>query len=376
MIFEEESKIDKDDQEVASPLAKRNHPDIKEKANVENPTQLPLSSIPQTPSTNPTSRSSKPTPGQSTLMNFFSKVPKSTSKDPTLTTSFSSPALPKFSSFTQHRQSVSGFLSSPPLPSFKAPYQHTASSTPSSAPKYQQLYLELGQKNLGPITCKECGMSYHRGQQEDEALHDQYHKKAIGGIDWPGYKKEEPIWENAVIGDKIIVIDWTKSSAHEKKKALEILEMVTKELGAVPISSESLAEQNMKFYLYIVKKKVVGCALVEPLEKAFRRIPPSSSSSSSNDSQSTTTTNKSNDGIVQCEETPSRVVLGISRIWVLASYRRRQIASTLISTLLKKFCFGMSLRPDQDLAFSQPTADGIRLAVKVSGRQDFLVYFD
>jgi hypothetical protein len=33
-------------------------------------------------------------------------------------------------------------------------------------------------------------MPYVRGQPEDEQIHDRYHRAALGGIDYPGYKNE------------------------------------------------------------------------------------------------------------------------------------------------------------------------------------------
>lgn len=39
-----------------------------------------------------------------------------------------------------------------------------------------QYQIYAGQKKFGGFLCKECGLYYSRGEQEDEAEHDKYHK--------------------------------------------------------------------------------------------------------------------------------------------------------------------------------------------------------
>lgn len=51
--------------------------------------------------------------------------------------------------------------------------------------RYEQLFLDLGQRNFGATTCPECQMSYSRGQGEDDAIHEAYHRATVGGIDYP-----------------------------------------------------------------------------------------------------------------------------------------------------------------------------------------------
>lgn len=51
------------------------------------------------------------------------------------------------------------------------------------------MYIDFGQKGLGPKTCKVCGMSYNVGYIEDENQHKQYHNFIVGGIDYPVIKK-------------------------------------------------------------------------------------------------------------------------------------------------------------------------------------------
>lgn len=102
--------------------------------------------------------------------------------------------------------------SAPTTPSSSTSESIIASKLPL---KYQQLYLDLGQKQ-GPILCPVCGMSYHRGQTEDEAVHDSWHRKIVAGVEWPGYKTEI-VAEVFAGGSKIVAVT-RESSAFEKRK--------------------------------------------------------------------------------------------------------------------------------------------------------------
>jgi hypothetical protein len=61
----------------------------------------------------------------------------------------------------------------------------THARTEKRTVKYEQLYLELGQKHFGPVTCSECHMSYSRGADEDDTLHNRFHRAVVGGINYP-----------------------------------------------------------------------------------------------------------------------------------------------------------------------------------------------
>lgn len=50
--------------------------------------------------------------------------------------------------------------------------------------------LQRDDDKLKRYHCPQCGMPYVRGQPEDEQIHDRYHRAALGGIDYPGYKNE------------------------------------------------------------------------------------------------------------------------------------------------------------------------------------------
>ena len=74
-----------------------------------------------------------------------------------------------------------------------------------------------------------------------------------------------------------------------------------------------------------------------------------------------------------CSESPEPVMCGISRIWVLADFRRARVATSLVECLRSNFYQDHYLADDQ-FAFSDPTMDGIKFASKYMKTQEFLVY--
>ncbi|KAF9951431.1 N-acetyltransferase esco2 [Mortierella alpina] len=159
--------------------------------------------------------------------------------------------------------------------------------------------------------CPHCGMPFIRGQQEDEQIHDRYHRAVLGGIDHPGYKNEvvvaqfnDPDFGNGssinssisntvkgsnnfsgdssldhvLSGSRIVMVSMSESgrsnsaasggSSSEKKKVKEVLQMMNKELGSVDFDPEQL--EACKVFLYISgKKKVVGCVIAEQIRQGY-----------------------------------------------------------------------------------------------------------
>ena len=64
---------------------------------------------------------------------------------------------------------------------------------------------------------------------------------------------------------------------------------------------------------------------------------------------------------------------GISRIWVLADFRRGRVASCLVDCMRAGFFLDHYLDKDE-FAFSDPTLDGISFASKYMQSNEFLVY--
>jgi N-acetyltransferase len=212
--------------------------------------------------------------------------------------------------------------------------------------KFEQLFLNIGQKNAAsvPFACPDCSMTYFRGQSSDELSHQKYHSAVVKGIFIP-----EKDGEKKVVIDEdnvVVMILYSETKCVIKKRLLEIVEVMRNDLGAVEMESSFL--DKCTFFLYLTKRRAVGCAVVGPVKYAFRN----------NDKDSIS---------VPC-------ICGISRIWVSEKYRRNQIATTILDTVKLKYVYGTQLS-NNDIAFSQPTELGKKLAVRYLG-ENFLVYME
>lgn len=69
-------------------------------------------------------------------------------------------------------------------------------------------------------------------------------------------------------------------------------------------------------------------------------------------------------------------ILGVSRIWTSSSHRKHGVASTLLHAAKSNFLYGMTISKEE-MAFSQPTESGGKLARRWYGRDaGWLVYID
>ena len=74
------------------------------------------------------------------------------------------------------------------------------STLATSGKKLTQLHLDLGQKDVGVYTCKECGMEYDLVKSDEVSLHTKYHASVVGGIDFNfTQKRVSSVCENIVI---------------------------------------------------------------------------------------------------------------------------------------------------------------------------------
>lgn len=72
-------------------------------------------------------------------------------------------------------------------------------------------------------------------------------------------------------------------------------------------------------------------------------------------------------------EEPVAAVLGIAQVWVAPAWRRQGVARALLDAAAAHAVHGYAV-PRAEVAFSQTTAAGGRLAVAYAGRPDFMVY--
>ncbi|CAB4030578.1 Hypothetical predicted protein, partial [Paramuricea clavata] len=138
-------------------------------------------------------------------------------------------------------------------------------TSPSGSPvsnKKEQMFLDLGQKNFGHITCPTCNMVYTSAQPEDEAYHVKFHHTVVSGLRFKGWKTERVV-EHFDDGRVIVVLPQDPPS--HLKKVSSVRTVVDDELG---FSSEtSMRMQDSKTYMFVADKKVVGCVVAVVIQE-------------------------------------------------------------------------------------------------------------
>ncbi|KAL8125788.1 protein CHROMOSOME TRANSMISSION FIDELITY 7-like [Apium graveolens] len=259
---------------------------------------------------------------------------------------------------------------------------------------YAQFHLEFGQSDFLLHTCSTCGFKYATGDQEDEKLHNSFHKTYTHGIQFKGWRNERVI-HVAEEGRILLVLDGDPPA--QWKKVQEVVKMMEMELG-----EGWICNKDCKVYLFISSNRISGCLVAQPIEKAYRIVCSAEDGTSSSNSSKKTRSgsdilqfgsvsfqrervksassskishvlDESLRGVILCEKEAMSAVCGIRAIWVAPAYRRKQIATHLLDALRKSFCSDSVLEKSQ-LAFSQPTSVGKALASAYSGTVSFLVY--
>ena len=181
-----------------------------------------------------------------------------------------------------------------------------------------QMIIDAGQKKIGET----CGtIFYTLGDPSDEKHHEK--------LKMPPWKTERVVGQFHA-GYVICV----KPGDHEShwNKVKEVLSVVDKDLGFLDVGIRW--PEQTKVYLYIADKKVVGFLLAESIASAFM-IP----------------TKADGEKVYCCTEKSQPVKCGISRIWVLAEYRWKEIATGLVNSMKSSFCPNHYLK-DDEFAFS------------------------
>ena len=242
---------------------------------------------------------------------------------------------------------------------------------PAKKVRMTQMQIDLGGK-LSRL-CKGCGMDYVPCNAEDAALHKDFHRLNIDGVELGrGFVKEVKTVKRLGQGESIVLVD-DKCSIAARRKVRKVLDVVTKDLGAVEITEDQLwgnfrkgrirkqdskveeqGETCFKAFLYCDGDKCVGLCLAERIYTASKVIGPESAESA----RYLSSTRSSS---ILTETSTDAVLLGISRIWTSKSHRLKGIASTLLDCARDNFFYGIEV-PKKMVAFSQPTESGGLLA--------------
>ncbi|BDA40851.1 probable N-acetyltransferase ESCO1 [Coccomyxa sp. Obi] len=153
----------------------------------------------------------------------------------------------------------------------EVPRQQTAARNSHSESKrpLTQLHLDLGQANFACKTCKLCGMTYAPGEENDERVHAAYHASLVRGVAFAGWQTERVVRRDEP-GGRILLILPTDCPAH-LRKVKEISDLLEDQLGLV---NGWLLSTPCKVYLYVAaSKRVVGCAMIQAVSRAYRAMP-------------------------------------------------------------------------------------------------------
>ncbi|OQO01515.1 hypothetical protein B0A48_12549 [Cryoendolithus antarcticus] len=276
-----------------------------------------------------------------------------------------------------------------------------------------QMQISLGQETQK--RCRDCGMEYIASSAEDRQLHDKYHRQHAEGCDvgkdFITKAREGSVFSGAIDGDAIVAVD-SRDTVWRRKRVRTALDVVQRELGAVEIPGEKLWEPGRHVaYFYVRGTKCVGFLLAERIAEAREvvapaRPPPTSrrtivieatrplSSLAALKARRTASQASEEAALDSAEplefETTTRPAkLGISRIWTSPTHRSQGIAVSLLDRALSHhdsqiavnvMSLAQQTNPvlsKADVAFSQPTQMGTRLARKWHGRaHGWLVYAD
>ncbi|CAN2390713.1 post-translational protein acetylation [Pristimantis euphronides] len=293
-------------------------------------------------------------------------VPKDLDKkDSTVYPIFSTPSMTKKRPLDFRGELMSPVCSSSPMSSSPAVNKVPKPNRKKDAKRVadDQLIIDAGQKNFGPMSCGTCGMVYSASSLEDDAQHAQYHQRLLESIRYVSWKKERVVAE--FWNGKIVMI-CPGDPKYALRKAEEVRELVDTELGfqQTILSSPS----RTRTYLYVSgDKRIVGCLIAEPIKQAFRVV------SEPTSSESAPASVLERHRAWRCSSEAQPAICGISRIWVFALMRRKSVASRLVDTMRSSFVYGSHLTTDE-IAFSDPTPDGKLFASTYCGVPNFLVY--
>ena len=300
----------------------------------------------------------------------LSTPPSSPPPPPRLTPPPVSTRKPTFSFLKRKRSSPKDLGNGSPLTEVNSNSVRSSTDPPSKKPQpppLRQMQLDLG--TVVRKTCASCGMEYVPSNAEDTELHRKYHDRNSAGIDLgKAFVKANAsrwVYEAARFDEGYVVIVDRKSSPAAKSQAKKVLEVVNRELSAPKIEDPVLwgpAEppkrlrkngrkeetDRFKVFLHMKESKCVGLCLTERIWEARPvKLPPSHGRPSSS-------------SITMGEETHPAIV-GVSRIWTSGAWRRKGIAMDLLDCVVSNFIYGMDIPKDQ-IAFTQPTESGCRLA--------------
>jgi N-acetyltransferase len=277
----------------------------------------------------------------------------------------------------------------------------------------KQLFLDLGQKSFGHVTCATCGLLYAKGEREDERTHAAYH---AAHVEAEGSAPSDAVSKNAArrLGGKFgiacprrwgfesaawhspdgsewVVVCGRRDHAKRRAVALKIAAHVERMLGMR--AGWALENEKAKMFVRVAGDRAVGALIAEPVSGAFRTVPDARGDAIQHERENAERENANAHehrhgdeddervaaadfrSITRRGDTRERATLGVRALWTHPARRRCGVASQLLDTARHGMTAGY-VSGERECAFTQPTEAGKRFARKACGREDgtFLVY--
>ncbi|KAK9480839.1 ESCO1/2 acetyl-transferase-domain-containing protein [Lipomyces japonicus] len=228
--------------------------------------------------------------------------------------------------------------SSPPLTK-KRKVASDAQSSDSDLKK--QTFLSLGQAER--TTCVKCGMSYVSHSSLDVKVHEKFHKRALSGVEITIPKSILPLTTRS-FGKVFMFTRESTANFKSVRAAVErILSLCNSELSAP--EKDSIWRSGMAVVCCITEKKgkqqIVGACLVEQIDHGFWM--------------------SAQTGRLMASTGRIKLIMGISRIYMVHDSRRQGIARVLLEEARKNFIYGLDV-PREMVGWSQPSDSGARIA--------------
>lgn len=242
-------------------------------------------------------------------------------------------------------------------------------------------------------------MVYTVGHDADLKSHAKYHTKFLSQIVKVSRWRNQKILEEYFDGSRIIEIPQDDRIGMASFHRLS--EVMARDLGydrpTYDISKhfgrfcDNLNDQlppYVRIFVFVEgkKKTAVGCCLAEELTVAsvqqhgynLQRLTGGLRSLLSWRIQTGLMDGANASTASATEKSPEKPsfqlpLCGIRRLWVSPRHRRQKTATNLVDCVLKNLYYLTHLTREQ-VAFSEPTADGAGFAKSYTGREDFVIY--
>jgi N-acetyltransferase len=210
-------------------------------------------------------------------------------------------------------------------------------------------------------------MVYNSNDKDEKKLHNNYHVESEKILKYENFVGSDNIvkeWDDG----KIVVIEIGVYSENISNKIRNIINYVDEQLGMsgnsnrIAMSSKKISNDDYnysKLYCFVSfpNNLIDGIALAESIDFAYQ----------------IKYMNNKETSYAYNEEIKEKVKCGISRIWVSNNMRHNKVATRLLDCVRSNFLYIQTVGLNQ-IAFSSPTENGIKLAASYTKTNFFLIY--